>query len=67
MKGLISVTVMALLSVAPAHEIHFSPLAAIVMLLIATKSETVCSTFIYDELIWKVVLKDFIGSFMKIL
>ena len=41
MKGLISVTVMALLSVAPAHEIHFSPLAAIVMLLIATKSETV--------------------------
>ena len=36
-----SVTVMALLSIAPAHKIHFSPLASIVMLLVATKSETV--------------------------
>ena len=44
-----SVAVMVLLSAAPAREICFSPLAAIVMLLVATNVDGVWSTFMMSS------------------
>ena len=51
-----SVIVMALLSVAPAREMCFAPLAAIVMLSVATNFDGVLSAFIINSpglLYWK--------------
>ena len=54
-----SVIVMALLSVAPAREICFSPLAAIVMLLVVTNFDDARSTFMMSSsgmLYWRTLL-----------